>query len=103
MVAKNKSKFLQEQLFPSVDVMGEHTTLMRHFLRAELRGKRLNSDMSFMLTFEVLSVAASSLAQTLANCRGHVDPESDVFASENFMARMDPLTSSDDDQIGRAH
>jgi hypothetical protein len=98
-MTKRKPRFIQEQLFPVNDVMGDHFILMKHFLNAELRGKRLdtNTEMAFITTFDILGIAASSLAQTLAKARGYVDPESVAFESENLVARMDPLNASGDD------
>jgi hypothetical protein len=79
---------VQERLFAYPDMVNEERERMRGFIAEETLGTDISCEAGCLDLVDVLAIAAESLAQTIAESRGGVDPGSEEFLSENLLPRI---------------
>lgn len=80
---------VQEQLFPSQDLVAQQHELMRGFLAEELIGIEFSeTDEGVFKIVDDMAIAAECLARTIAESRGDIDPESPAFLQETIVGRL---------------
>lgn len=78
----------QEQLFESEDLVAKEYERMKGFLANIIEDFDLEEEEGCVCAIEAMTIAAESLARTMAYSRGDVEHDLDDFASEILMGRI---------------